>query len=371
MNNDTSAWGKNSINSPVEDWISNFSTNNKTIRNNSENKKLNDSKPPINNNNNNNDNSNSINCPLCSQSFPSDIIETHASTCNGVSITSIDSTAATNINANSSSPSSSSSNTFFSPALSSVPSLYKIQCLPPSKPNKLLSSIDELKILTYNIWFESICMQQRMEAIGSIIEYEQPDIICLQEVTEDSLNLIHKSKWIQSYYMTQPSLAPYFTLIFTRFQPLHSFRLPFISEMARDLLTFIISIPTSKGIEYLTIATSHLESEYRRKASRRHQLESAFKFLSFESQTTSTGIFCGDMNLVGSECSDIANSFGWKDSWILFHPTNRGSEKAGATMDSFNNTMIRKKNSDKQNNSYQARLDRIWLRNSNHEPFLK
>ena len=47
------------------------------------------------------------------------------------------------------------------------------------------AGLPQVRILTYNIWFENIT-QERMDAICAIIEDKDPDIICLQEVTADT-----------------------------------------------------------------------------------------------------------------------------------------------------------------------------------------
>lgn len=54
----------------------------------------------------------------------------------------------------------------------------------------------ELKVLTYNCWFEiSVCLRERMAAIGAIIEEEKPDVIMMQEVVPEMEQLFATAKW--------------------------------------------------------------------------------------------------------------------------------------------------------------------------------
>jgi hypothetical protein len=142
-------------------------------------------------------------------------------------------------------------------------------------------------------------------------------------------------------------------------------RLPFESVMARDLLCANISVPTSAGVRKLSIATSHLESEHRRKDARRQQLEVALKFLRRRQQDTPTAIYCGDMNLNGSECSDLVTKYGWIDAWLSLHP-QRGGDRAGVTMDTRANGMLAAQPRNAKT-PYQVRLDRIWIRTASGE----
>lgn len=49
-----------------------------------------------------------------------------------------------------------------------------------------------LRVLTYNVFFEPVCMELRMKAIGRVIEKARPAIVGFQEVTRDSLVMLKK-----------------------------------------------------------------------------------------------------------------------------------------------------------------------------------
>jgi hypothetical protein len=50
----------------------------------------------------------------------------------------------------------------------------------PGQGPGLQQGLAQLSLLSYNVWFQDVCMQSRMAAIGSIIQDRQPDFVCLQ-----------------------------------------------------------------------------------------------------------------------------------------------------------------------------------------------
>lgn len=102
----------------------------------------------------------------------------------------------------------------------------------------------ELRVLTWNIWFDQKYQRERTGSLLQTIEKENPDILCLQEVTPKVLQTICEHPWVRKHcYVSvrQPHLAapsssaalssvqdcqgytvePYGTTIFSRI-PLHS-----------------------------------------------------------------------------------------------------------------------------------------------------
>ena len=117
----------------------------------------------------------------------------------------------------------------------------------------------QLKILSYNVWFdESVALLQRINEISNIIENEQPNIICLQEVTHNIYRILSNKAWWRKYYPSyhlHNELGPYFVLILTDDKSSRFNRKPFpYSRMGRELL-YCMSEERS-----ILIATTHLES---------------------------------------------------------------------------------------------------------------
>lgn len=57
----------------------------------------------------------------------------------------------------------------------------------------------KLRVLTYNVFFEPVCMELRMKAIGRVIERARPAIVGFQEVTRDSLAMLKKQVMYATY----------------------------------------------------------------------------------------------------------------------------------------------------------------------------
>jgi endonuclease/exonuclease/phosphatase (EEP) superfamily protein YafD len=55
------------------------------------------------------------------------------------------------------------------------------------------------KILTYNVWFDELCRVARMDALGDIITQHSPDVVVLQEVTQEVEALFRQAPWFTLY----------------------------------------------------------------------------------------------------------------------------------------------------------------------------
>ena len=58
----------------------------------------------------------------------------------------------------------------------------------------------KIRILTWNIWFDNIT-QERIDCILKIIADKDPDVICLQEVVDETRKMILDSSVIQEKYL--------------------------------------------------------------------------------------------------------------------------------------------------------------------------
>ena len=73
-------------------------------------------------------------------------------------------------------------------------------------------------MLTYNAWFdEGVACAARMAAISGIIAAEEPDAVCLQEVTPRMEQMLRGAPWWATYAVSPASItAVYGTLLATR-----------------------------------------------------------------------------------------------------------------------------------------------------------
>ncbi|CAN1811259.1 Tyrosyl-DNA phosphodiesterase 2 [Linum perenne] len=175
-----------------------------------------------------------------------------------------------------------------------------------------------LKVLSYNVWFrEDLELQNRMRAIGSLIQLYSPDIICLQ-----------LSKL-----------------------PVKSFNIrPFSNSiMGRELCTAELKVDGNKP---LVVATSHLESpcpgppkwDQMFSKERVVQANEAIDFL----KENPNVIFCGDMNWDDKLDGQFPLPSGWVDVW-----TELKAGDNGYTYDTKSNQMLT------GNRTLQKRLDRF------------
>jgi endonuclease/exonuclease/phosphatase family metal-dependent hydrolase len=201
-----------------------------------------------------------------------------------------------------------------------------------------------LKILSWNIWFESFAYDIRMEMIFTVIKETSPDVICLQEVLPKTIPMIMHQSWYSEYDISDPgtgqSVEPYGVVLLVK-KKLHAkFKVhPFPTEMARQLLTAEIT----KDGETILVGTVHLESLNYHNV-REQQLEVCQKVF----RNYKNVILCGDFNFCSYRNFAVSrkplenDSLGailpeFVDVWPEQHP-----EEKGYTFDSDSNRNIRK-----------------------------
>lgn len=62
----------------------------------------------------------------------------------------------------------------------------------------------QITMLTFNIWYPSVKMKERMNALGEIVQSLKPDILTFQEVTLDNLALLRRQHWFDRYNVVPP-----------------------------------------------------------------------------------------------------------------------------------------------------------------------
>lgn len=213
-----------------------------------------------------------------------------------------------------------------------------------------------LKLASWNIdWSRPDPAARASAALGHLNELfgETPGhlVVMLQEVRQESLQVILGNPWVQRNFLvsnvTPPEsvhtnipgqsfimrrldwmAAPYFTLILISrsLAITRCFRVPFVSSMGRDAL--VIDIPIlnpgeqTRSIDYLRLCTTHLESLWPGKAYRPGQLALISGLLKGTLATDSTiiaGVVGGDMNAIdGTEhefhkAGDVDMQDVWED----------------------------------------------------------
>jgi endonuclease/exonuclease/phosphatase family metal-dependent hydrolase len=231
-----------------------------------------------------------------------------------------------------------------------------------------------LTVMTWNIWFDKTNRCQRTEILLNEIKTYDPDIIALQEVVEESMQII-LAKMRPTYYIIG-KIAPeigYDTLILSKFPPIqwNRYNLP-NSKMGRNLLLTTLQTPTRQ----ITVGTFHLESVfYRRKNTAEELKKSQLKYICAISPINS--ILLGDTNLVqdegphplpSPESPDSPNNPPIIDIYYmsLTQPQHLQSNDESISLDSedlgASATYCGQTNKHVKDKSLQSRLDRIYVK---------
>ena len=157
-----------------------------------------------------------------------------------------------------------------------------------------------LTVMTWNMWFDKKNRAQRTETLLNEVRCYDPDIVALQEVVQESLEIII-AKMQPTYYVigVNPSGFPteYDTLILSKFPPIEwdRYYLP-KTKMGRNLLLATLQTPTRQ----ITVGTFHLESIFNRRNNTAEELkESQLKYIYAISPLNS--ILMGDTNLTPND----------------------------------------------------------------------
>jgi tyrosyl-DNA phosphodiesterase 2 len=205
-----------------------------------------------------------------------------------------------------------------------------------------------------------------MEAIAGILEHYSPDIICLQEVRQDSLRLFLQTPWARNYTPSRAVIGNnrhYGEIVFSKYPLIKTECFPFRRTlMSRHVNVCDISIPVNSEDMLLghnfTVVTAHLESMPENHNIRREQIKGIFDMM----QRADNVFFLGDTNFFkDDEFSPAELPPYWKDTWKeladaeIIDPTT-----TEYTYDAENN-----KNAD---GDYRSRIDRVFYKSVDWVP---
>lgn len=156
----------------------------------------------------------------------------------------------------------------------------------------------QVKILTYNIWFNET-VPERLDAVLKIIEDEDADFVCLQEMTHEIWRYFMGNTYIQSVLRSGGSFSPnqfgsYGTVMLSKY-PCRYYQCEFESLMGRSLILAEPYLPV-----HLIVATSHFES-LNQAPLRCKQLETTFSVLKAAQgdEFAAHSVLVGDFNFQG------------------------------------------------------------------------
>lgn len=120
------------------------------------------------------------------------------------------------------------------------------------------NNLTELKVLTWNVWFEQNQFERRMNHILDESLQLDPDVICYQEVLPEFVEIISSRKIItDNYHLSDYNPRGYGTITLTKVHYQAVFeRIPFETRMSRDLLITKLNINGT----IVAVGNVHLES---------------------------------------------------------------------------------------------------------------
>ena len=265
--------------------------------------------------------------------------------------------------------------------------------------------MNELKVCSYNIWFDNIMIKERLESLLAKIILENPDVVCLQEVRPEIYDIIKNSLQNEYKYTFPKTINTNYSCVTLSKLPISKYLIyPFKnSKMDRSLIITKIDYPfinnnqndqdnqdnqdnqnnqdnqentTSIDKIEIVIVNTHFESIFSRKSKnivKIDQYKETHKIMEQLVDDYKNVILCADTNILNKEESEFipTNKFNrkektyeiisdissnaWNDSWKLL-----GNNNNKFTYDSNINPylMIKKY-------KYRSRLDRIIFKSNN------
>lgn len=228
-----------------------------------------------------------------------------------------------------------------------------------SKPTT--PSGDHITILTFNVWYSNEKIQERMEALGQIVQHLKPDFLILQEIALNNLPLLEKQRWSSKYRLIPPKVdtmkrietAKSCAVILSRFDvdnwQIHPFK--DAGKYSRALVKaevkdFLFQLKDFK----LVIAGTHLSHDVSRTTIREEQLKEALEVLSPYENVC----LLGDLNILDEVDGEVVLPSSWVDAWMSIPGhTHGGGYTISQNTSPF--TSVRKRNG-----TSSGRLDRIF-----------
>jgi len=230
------------------------------------------------------------------------------------------------------------------------------------------SGSSSLRVATWNIWFDPRSSFRRWQALlVEALKYD-PHVICLQEVTEDALEMLSASYWIRSRYaLSAERLSQSYDVAMLVKRDLGAtwWTIPLPSLMGRRCLVADLQV----GGAPVRVATAHLESLRENSKMRGEQLDVIFATIFSDAPMQAAGVqqaqlqpppspcsvvLCGDFNLCASwQENQRVDRSGFIDLWPLLR------SEPGFTEDSTLNGMLRQLDSKQE--AKHVRFDRVLL----------
>jgi tyrosyl-DNA phosphodiesterase 2 len=198
-----------------------------------------------------------------------------------------------------------------------------------------------IRLVTFNVWFGEHARGARQEALLSLLQSLDADVIGLQEATPELVERIEQTAWLRDYEISDRAVHPHGLLCMSRL-PVRSFvRSALPSMFGREILI--------AELDDLAVGIVHLESTRGFGEQRRRQLAQIFPQL----ERYPSAVLMGDFNLCSTWDENDYLDATYTDVWAFLHP-----DAAGWTED----TEINRMRHELTAKHKQVRFDRVLLR---------
>jgi endonuclease/exonuclease/phosphatase family metal-dependent hydrolase len=219
--------------------------------------------------------------------------------------------------------------------------------LPRLSGSRALLDLEELRVATYNVWFDPYENERRRRALFELLEAEDVDVIALQEVTAPFLSALLSCPWVRAEYEVSrirfDESLRYDVVMLSRLPVTRFTALPLTSSMGRRL--HMLSLDTQWG--ELLVGGVHLESMREMTPTRLTQIGEIEPILC----GAPAALWMGDFNASPESEEETLLRTRFVDLWAAL------SQEPGYTRDTTRNAMLARVKDDRH-----QRIDRILMR---------
>lgn len=218
----------------------------------------------------------------------------------------------------------------------------------------------KLKVMSYNIWFSEYERDNRLKSLIHIINNENPDVVCLQEVLRGEYEKLKIALKYDNYFPDEIKEGTYGCVIFSKHKIIKSLSIKLPSNMSRNLMISQINVEFdcdgNKEYERIVIANTHFESEFSRDGNDMKMQQYTYVaailnklYLDYDSV-----ILCADTNVIEPEYKTFDKIFiKMNDSW---------KDNGSKLEDEYTYDNLTNKNLKNRNIVLRSRIDRILYR---------
>ncbi len=200
-----------------------------------------------------------------------------------------------------------------------------------------------MKLLTLDMGADipNTRLEDRLDALGTIIKEKRPEFFALQNVNNETIKKVCGSTWGTRYKVVhpqykfetrkQPTVA-----LFSTYPPEDSATVAFHENATHKVVEkgYYVMYDKQKQAHVINISTTLLEQPLKDSEMRERQLNEAFLSLLDDEDAFIIGNFCLDGDIDG----DLTLRGGWKDAWLCI-PGN--TSENGNTYDPEKNLLVK------------------------------